>query len=331
MRTYIKLNLLGRERRNSISLTKKGLSAMVLACCFLVSACKDDEAPEVIDEGPAIADQWKAGETYYAENEYTEVRVGDVALVISVPHGGYDVPDDIPDRTCPGISVNRDGYTIELAEAIEAELIEKYNIRPYVVVSNIARLKVDQNRDLAEGTCGNQAAVKPWEDFHNYLDTAVRTAADRHGRVLYIDLHGHGHANQRLEMGYSLTISDLTKAHAGTDLPMLAAKSSLNNLFKVNSKYSLRDLMVGADAFGTLMADEGIPSVPSKQDPYPKAGDPFFTGGYNSRYYTSSDYPDVYGWQIECNSAVRTSEAGREAFAKAFGKAITQFMDNVEI
>src|SRR5690606_32150840 len=132
-------------------LTQKGMSVLIFACCLLVSACKED-APEVVDEGgPAIAEDWKAGDTYYAENKYTEVVVGDMPLVISVPHGGYDKPEGIPDRTCPGAKVNRDGFTIELAREIEAELVEKYHVRPYLVISNIARIKVDQNRDLTEG------------------------------------------------------------------------------------------------------------------------------------------------------------------------------------
>lgn len=85
---------------------------------------------------------------------------------------------------------------------------------------------------------------------------------------------------------------------------------------------------MGDGAFGTLMENEGVPSVPSKGDPFPYADESFFNGGYNTRYYTSEDYPHVFGWQIECNNqGVRDTEANREKFAKAFAKVIVQFLD----
>src|SRR5699024_8057061 len=124
----------------------------------------------------------------------------------------------------------RDMNTIELAQAIEAELVSAYQLRPYLIISNLARSKVDQNRDLEEGTCGNAAGEQAWMNFHAYLDTAIRTASEREGRVLHIDLHGHGQAEQRLELGYALTATDLGKIALGEDLEGLAKKSPLHNL-----------------------------------------------------------------------------------------------------
>lgn len=81
-------------------------------------------------------------------------------------------------------------------------------------------------------------------------------------------------------------------------------------------------------AFGTLMEVEGIPSVPSMDYPYPLKEDSYFTGGYSTRRYTSSDYPKVFDWQIESNyEGIRETEVGRQAFSNALTKAIITYME----
>lgn len=305
------------------------LSLCILATSLLFTGCKEDVPVKEEDE-PVLAVDWEAGEVFHDENSYTECVVGDMPLVISVPHGGTLKPVEIPDRDCEGAVTVRDMNTIELARAIEEELVTKYQVRPYLVIANLARSKVDQNRDLEEGTCGNAEGEQAWTNFHAYLDTAVRTASEREGRVLHIDLHGHGHAEQRLELGYALSSTDLGKIILGDDLDALAKKSSINNLLESNADLDFKNLITGDPAFGTLMENEGIRAVPSKQDPHPD-GKPYFTGGYNTRYYTSSDYPQSFGWQIECNySGVRDTEASRKAFAVAFAKVIVQYLDYID-
>src|SRR5690606_34269616 len=145
---------------------------------------------------------------------------------------------------------------------------------------HLARTKIDQNREIPEATCGNKEVEKTWHAFHNYIDTALNTAVKKYGSAMIIDLHGHGHPNQRLELGYSLTINDLGKIYSSIELDELSRKSSLNNLFIMQPSLDFRNLLMGDHAFGTLMENEGIKSVPSKQDPYPFATESFFNGGY---------------------------------------------------
>lgn len=295
---------------------------------FVLSAvaCNKEEEQLPPAEYPAAAEHWAAGEVRYGMNNWMEVTVGDIPLVISVPHGGTIRPEDVPDRGCPNATTVRDMNTIELARAIEKEFIDKYGVRPYIVINHLSRAKIDPNRDIMDATCGNETMQTAWRDYHNFLDSAVSTAATRHGHALLIDLHGHGHANKRLEIGYLLDGQELTQLYGNVKVSELAKKSSVRNLLQLNNRVSFRDLIVGENAFGTVMADKGIPSVPSKDDPFPFEGEAFFNGGYITQQYTSDSYPTVYGWQIEChNEGVRDTAPNRANFAKAFAETLHGF------
>lgn len=272
---------------------------------------------------------WKQGDIFYDKEHWTACIVGDMPLVISIPHGGTEKPGNISDRSCSDIVTVTDLNTIELARAISRELADEYNLHPYLVLCNLKRTKIDQNREIKEATCGNKAMEAPWHLFHDYIDTALTEVVGKFGSALYIDLHGHGHANQRIEIGYSMSKNDLSNVYTKLNLEALWHKSSLNNLHSIKNGQDFRARIIGDKAFGTMMGNEGIRAVPSEQDPYPTRSEPFFSGGYNTGYYSSSNYPRVFGWQIECNNeGVRDTEASRIAFSKAFVKVIMQYLQD---
>lgn len=273
--------------------------------------------------GTIHAQKWEIGKTYTDEEKWTEFIVGDLPLVISVPHGGAITLPDIGVRDCKGAVTVTDSKTIELAKEIEKAFLAKYKARPYIIISNISRKNVDQNRDIEEGTCGNKAMEKPWNQFHDYIDTALALATKKFGKIIYIDFHGHGHTKQRLEVGYLLKAEELRNLNAKDSKQ--APKSSVANLLAADKKFDLEQLLIGPDAFGTLIAKEGFDAVPSKQDTAPLEGDKYFNGGYNTNRYTSSKYPNVFGWQIESNYKGVRDAAGRPAFAKAFADVMDNY------
>jgi len=276
-----------------------------------------------------LGDRWKAGDVLFDENRWVEVIVGDMPLVIAVPHGGAVKPDEVSDRGCKGVK-QTDRNTIQTARAIEAAFVKKYNKRPFIVISHIARVKVDQNRDLPEATCGNPLSEKAWYSFHSRVDTALALAVEQFGDAVFIDLHGHGHPNQRLELGYALTKEDLTEAFNDQNLEALAKRSSLKNIVRKNANVNFKELLFGKDAFGSLMYKRSILVTPSIQDPHPVNEEKFFAGGFNTRKYTSEKYPMVYGWQIECNyKGIRDSESNRTRFGEAFADAFLEFQSKL--
>jgi len=274
---------------------------------------------------PTLAQKWESGKSYFDEEHWTEFIPGDMPLVISVPHGGTVVLPEVPLRDCKGAVTVTDTRSAELGREMQDAFYKKYGKRPYLVICLISRKNVDQNRDIEEGTCGNEMMRKPWNAFHDNIDTALALAVKQFGSSLYIDLHGHGHTNQRLELGYSINASDLPDISNKTDLTELAQKSTLNNLLSLNKKADFKELMIGDNAFGTLITEAGTPAVPSKQDPFITDGGKYFNGGYNTRRYTSEKYPQVFGWQIETNYKGVRDAPGRPVFAKAFAEVIMKY------
>ena len=265
------------------------------------------------------------GKTYLDSEGWTGLTIGNMPLVISVPHGGYIDLEEVEDRSCNNAITVTDKHTKELALEIALAMSKFHGSKPYLVICNLVRKDIDQNRDLKDAVCGNELMEKPWHVFHDFIDTALAMATKQFGGCIYIDLHGHGHAIQRLEIGYLLKEKDLKNLRDTATLPVVKSKSSLANYFKQNPGTGI-ELFTGPNSFGTMMANEGYPSVPSQQDPFPAEGDKYFNGGYNSKRYTGEKYPNVFGWQIESNYKGVRDPAGRPAFAIAFCKVITNYI-----
>jgi hypothetical protein len=275
----------------------------------------------------AYAQKWEVGKTYTDEEKWTEFMVGDMPLVISVPHGGTTLLTDAATRSCKGAVTVTDTRTIELAKEIEKAFLAKYHVRPFIIISNLSRKHLDQNRDLEEGTCGNESLNKTWNQFHDYIDTALAIATKKFGKAIYIDLHGHGHSKQRLELGYTLSADELRGLDKNPSKnSKLVAKSSVANLLVMDKKLDINQLLIGDNAFGTLITAAGFEAVPSKQDNAPLEEDKYFNGGYNTRRYTSEKYPNVFGWQIESNYKGVRDKAGSPLFAKSFAEVIASYL-----
>jgi hypothetical protein len=65
-------------------------------------------------------------------------------------------------------------------------------------------------------------------------------------------------------------------------------------------------------------------------DPYPLAGEPYFSGGYNTDRHGSRFDGTIDAIQIECNmDGVRDTYANRQAFAEALKESYLAYMQDV--
>src|SRR5699024_8952892 len=119
---------------------------------------------------------WQPGDIYTDENGWLEARAGDMPIVISAPHGGLMEPEEIPDRSCSGITTVRDRNVTEMAFEMEEELLTEYGNRPFVIAAHIRRTKIDLNRDIEQATCDNPVMEETWEQYHNYIEGAIAKA-----------------------------------------------------------------------------------------------------------------------------------------------------------
>lgn len=271
------------------------------------------------------------GQVIYGTNNYVEYHVGTLPIVISVPHGGLVAPAGIPDRTCNNPTLGTDSNTIDLAKQIDSSFLRRTGCRPHIIYCNLKRTKIDCNRNLADGACGNAEAETAWTEFHQFIETAQQTAqAAYNDKAIYFDLHGHGHLIQRLELGYLLTGDELALSDNVLNSAEYISYSSIQNLVSQNvNGYTHAGLLRGDFALGTLLAEAGYPSVPSQQTPNPGPLNPYFNGGYNTANYTCYN-PDntINGFQLECNFVnVRDTPIHRKAFADTLVSALITFLN----
>jgi predicted enzyme related to lactoylglutathione lyase len=251
--------------------------------------------------GAAGACAYVPGAPCFGRLNYVEYVPGDLPLVISVPHGGALAPSTIPDRM--GTTAT-DTNTIELGRAIAQAFLTRTGRRPHLVICHLKRTKLDANREVGEAAEGNPNATQAWQEYHGFIDAATHAVATG-GSGLYIDLHGHGHAPQRLELGYLLSAATLDLTDEQLDAGGYAWASSLH-LAMGRTPQTFAQLLRGADSLGGLLLGAGVPSVPSPAVPSPGA-DPYFTGGYSTERHTNT----IPGLQIESKLRSRPMHHGR--------------------
>jgi len=177
-------------------------------------------------------------------------------------------------------------------------------------------------------TDGNNIAAMSWFDFHDYIESAKKKVTMDFGKGLYIDLHGHSHTKQRLEIGYLLYGSELRQPNSKLNSQEYIDYSSIKSLVNNNiNNLDHADLLKGELSFGSMMSDQKYPSVPSKDDPFPLPGDDYFSGGYNTERHGSIKSGTIDGIQIECNNEVRFDAAKRLVFADKLASSILEYLE----
>ncbi|MFP5040806.1 dockerin type I domain-containing protein [Parasediminibacterium sp. JCM 36343] len=279
------------------------------------------------------------GNHYYGSNNYIEYIAGNMPVIISAPHGGTFIPASIADRTAsscfndPNYTTAYDGNTQEIARALDTALRNYIGCRPHTIICKLSRTKVDCNRDINYGACGDSIAQKAWNDFHKYINIARSSVMANGTRGLYIDFHAQGHTVQRLELGYGPSAADLRQQDTYLNRNSIKNNSSIRNLAANNfNGQTHAQLLRGPYSFGTMMANAGYPSVPSTQDSFPLTSDLYFDGGYNIRRYGTADSGYIDAIQIESNyTNVRDSKAHIIKFADSLARVIVRYLQTNSI
>ena len=271
-----------------------------------------------------VIPSYQAGTSYFGRNDYVEYIPGELAIVISAPHGGALRPSEAGNRSY-GIT-DSDRNTIELSLAVRDALIEVTGYAPHLILSHLHRSKLDPNRELVEAAQGDPFAENAWREFQDWITEARAFVSEDYDRGLYLDMHGHGHAIPRIEIGYLLSSSDLNQSDNALNNMTIVEKTSIRDLGR-HAPETFSELVRGPKSFGGFLGDEGVRSIPSPGDPSPGT-DPYYTGGYNTRTHGSRSGSEVVsGIQLEHPYAgVRDSDANRQVYAAQLASVIHLFM-----
>jgi hypothetical protein len=269
------------------------------------------------------------GEVRFGREHYIEYRVGDLPIILTASHGGDLAPAEIADRTRGVFSTDR--HTREVAFAAYEEIVALTGRHPHLIISHLLRRKLDPNRPLEEAAQGDPHAERAWHDFHGFIAEARAAVVAAHGRGILLDIHGHGHAIPRVELGYALGAEDLNLSDEELNRPEFVSLSTLRPLTRSLPHLPLSLLVRGPGSFGDLLNLAGLPAWPSPQ--FPHIGDAaFFRGGYIVRAHSNLDEENpVAAIQAELPfPGMRDTEENRARFAAAFASSVIHYLKNPE-
>ena len=287
----------------------------------------------------AQAQPYIPGTTYFGRSNYIEYATGDLPFIMSAPHGGTLNPTEMPDRTnCPScsgwdFSTTTDTATDDVAAKVNAEIGKLTGHLPHIIICHLDRNKIDCNREVVEGAQGDPEAVIAWNEFQGFINSASNNVITNFSKGFYIDQHGQGHPEQRLELGYLLDKYELTNTDSYMDSHSSTFKntSSIRTLANlVSNVTSFSQLLRGQNSFGAFMVNEGYPATPSFTTPAPftnpTSSSNFFNGGYNTDVHGSISGGPLNAMQIEANyTGVRDSSANRTAYAQSLARSLDKY------
>jgi len=257
---------------------------------------------------------------------YIEVRHGTLPIVLTVPHGGSLKPANVLARRY-GVT-GTDSNTIPLAELLIEELEARYGGKPHAIISRLHRTRLDPNRDLEEAAQGDPTAIAAWQRFHDSAQNACDSVMKKSGLGLLLDIHGHRHLEQRVELGY-LVKGDILKRsdeELNADAALIAS-TCIRDLDK-RSPQSFAELLRGPQSLGGLLEFRGFRSLPSPSRTSPGFMASYFSGVYDVAAHGSRRGGTVSAIQVECPwNNVRDTPENQRRFAVALADSLGVYFE----
>ena len=287
------------------------------------SLITDVEFNELGSDGPYLY-----GDTYYGRKSYITYYPGNIPVILSIPHGGDISPSEISNRTY-GVSVT-DSNTIELGMAIRNYFFTNFNVRPYLVINNLKRNKLDANRDIVEAAQGNLYAERAFNEFHHYINSARQEITNNFSTGFLFDIHGHGlnpdgFNDLRTWIGYLLSGDELDNSDTYIDQNISINNTSIYSLINTSNE-SLSNLLRGPRSLGSFFENNFYTALPSMSSPSPE-GMRYFSGGHNTFLYGTNRNFNFNAIQLEFPfSDIRDTPESRNTFSSYFANIIKEYI-----
>ena len=172
--------------------------------------------------------------SYSTEHLVVSWNIGNCNLVLSVPHAGTFGSDQTQEGNllCPSghvlesrrgspehpvKSYGRDAGTDVIAAVMES-LLASSGMKPHVIQCYIHRNKVEVNVDICKKAVQHRGQEGEFihSMYHRWISQALQQSRDcvEAGAALLVDLHGHGHPHNFIELGYRVPgqlLNEITK------------------------------------------------------------------------------------------------------------------------
>jgi N-formylglutamate amidohydrolase len=311
----------------------KHLHINIIIILCLILGCGGGDKPTTPTQTTS-ENTYIPGQHYGDTLGHIDYLVGNTPVIITVPHDGILTPSSISDRTYGAMS--RDLNTQKVAERFAFFFVQRSGgLFPHVIVSNLHRTKLDPNRDIEEAAQGDLGAIQAYNAYHSFIQTAIDSVETYFDSGILLDLHGHGHDIQRLELGYLLEPNDLDLGNIQISSSTYIEKSSISQIASL-SPANFSEVLRGPTSFGGLMVTKSysyssagsgtdvytFDAVPSTTTASPGT-DPYFTGGYTTVKYSIGEINVI---QIEANyDRARDTARSYGALGSAIEEALFDF------
>ena len=214
-----------------------------------------------------------------------------------------------------------------VTEAVAARLLDGTGEAPTVIINHLARAKLDANRDITEAAQDDPRAEDAWHAYHQAIEGSLDEAVHAHGFALLVDLHGHRHVLQRVELGYRLQAADYSVPDARLDDdPTFLEASNISALVRLTG-LPLSSLLRGPDSLGAALSRKDSGGTrPCGPDP----GRAYWNGGYTTARYGVEWRDHVAAIQVECPRDAREERDHRRALGESIGNALVAHLDDIE-
>ena len=249
----------------------------------------------------------------------TTIFIGNLPIIIVVPHGGALIPPNLPVIHNRGV----DNGSFETSHLLYDSIIQHTNgCFPHMIISHLHPSVMNPVREIDTAAGTNVDARNAWYDFHNLIDTAKYNITNTWGAGHYFEMHGNGHSDMWTEVGLGVSKTYLN----GSDSLILSrvGYSTVKNLC-TNGGGDFLDIIKGPYSLGGLLDNKGWNSVPSPSNPSPGTGG-FFYAGWNT-WKHGSRYSGVIDASHVENYYVFMQTNNRNQYANDLSTSIIEFMN----
>ena len=273
---------------------------IILLFLFLFIGCGESgRATQSVLPTPEV--KYTPGDIITDSQGYISYRVGNTPIIITVPHDGTLAPSTFPDRT--GSSARAEN-TRKVAEQFAYFFNANSNgLYPHIIYNNISRSKLDPDLNQMDGAQGNSYANLSYGTYHSFLQTAIDSVEAYFDAGILLNLVEHNHSNQKVELGYLLSASDLDLTNL--QLNSYSAQSSVSQIAGISTS-SFAEVIRGYNSLGTLIVGRSYTSndvtysfeaVPTLDNPTIGSTD-YSSGGYTIAQYGSSNGGKINGIDV---------------------------------